>query len=104
MAKDKNYYQPTMLQGLGVIDLAPIISIILSCTYLINGSPFSLFASSIIAFMTIVFILCALLWMLFLYGNNLVVEEMGLNLIQVSILCFSILMPFAILGISFIST
>jgi hypothetical protein len=104
MAKDKNYYQPSMLQGLGVIDLAPIISIILSCIYLINGSPFSLFASSIIAFMTIVFILCALLWMLFLYGNNLVVEEMGLNLIQVSILCFSILMPFAILGISFIST
>ena len=104
MAKDKNYYQPSMLQGLGVIDLAPIISIILSCTYLINGSSFSLFASSIIAFMTIVFILCALLWMLFLYGNNLVVEEMGLNLIQVSILCFSILMPFAILGISFIST
>ena len=104
MAKDKNYYQPSMLQGLGVIDLAPIISIILSCTYLINGSSFSLFASSIIAFMTIVFILCALLWMLFLYGNNLVVEEMELNLIQVSILCFSILMPFAILGISFIST
>ena len=101
MDKDKDSYQQTMLQGLGVIDLAPIFSIILSCIYLINGSSFSLFASSIIAFMTIVFILCALLWMLFLYGNNLVVEEMGLNLIQVSILCFSILMP---LGISFIST
>ena len=104
MHKDKDSYQQTMLQGLGAIDLAPIISIILSCIYLINGTPFLLFASSIIAFMTIVFILFALLWMLFLYGNNLVVEEMVLNLIQVSILCFSILMPFAILGISFIST
>ena len=104
MKKDKDIYHQTMLQGSGVIDLAPIISIILSCIYLINGTPFLLFASSIIAFMTIVFILCALLWMLFLYGNNLVVEEMVLNLIQVSILCFSILMPFAILGISFIST
>jgi len=104
MKKDKDTYQQTMLQHIGVIDLAPIISIILSCIYLINGSLFLLFASSIIAFMTIVFILFALLWMLFLYGNNLVVEEMGLNLIQVSIFCFSILIPFAILGISFIST
>ena len=104
MDKDMESYQQSMLQGLGVIDLAPIISIILSFIYLINGSLFLLFASSIIAFMTIVFILFALLWMLFLYGNNLVVEEMELNLIQVSILCFSILMPFAILGTSFIST
>ena len=104
MAKDKNYYQPNMLQGMGVIDLAPTISIISSCIYLINGSLFLLFASSVIAFMTIVFILCTFLWMFFLYGNNLVVEEMGLNLIQVSIFCFSILIPFAILGISFIST
>ena len=104
MKKDKDTYQQTMLQDLGVIDFAPITSIILSFTYLVNGSTFLLFASSLIALMTILFIICSLLLMLFYYGNDLVVEEMKLNLIQVSTLFFSILMPFAILGTSFIST
>ena len=104
MKKDKGTYQHNMLQDSGVIEFAPIASIILSFIYLINGSTFLLFASSIIALMIIVFIICILLVMLFYYGNHIVVEEMELNLIQVTILCFSILIPFAILGACIIFT
>jgi hypothetical protein len=89
-----------ILKHMEMINIGPVISIILSMSYVTYGIEFTLFSSMIISAVLIGILFCILIYLIFCFGTKVSIE-MNLNLIQVGVFSLSIIMPFCILGYRF---
>ena len=100
MKKDYEFNQNALLRNLDFFNLAPLISICASAGYLIYDIRLLLILSIAICLLLIVVIVCVLMFLLFKYGKNTVIETQ-LNLFQVGIASLSLFLPFYILSFKY---